>query len=117
MTVRCKLQEQDGYLGNPFICDLALKRLELTPEKLEEVVGRYSRGKRVGQLRGKLIWIKCIKGGWHRDGPSYFDSPTGHVEYPGHTFDYKIVDAWDTTKVLFEMARRTPLQIEAETEA
>ena len=111
MTVRCKAQQHQGYLNNPFIFDLAIRRLEITPEQLEELVGRYTRGQRKGQLRGKLTWAKVIKGGWHTDGPSYHDSPTGHVEYPGHTFDYKIVDAWDETKVLFEMARRDSIPV------
>jgi len=80
-----------GYLNEPFILDLACQKLDLSQEEITEAVGVYSRGKRKGQLRGNLMWLKVENGGWLKDGPGYMN---GHVVRPGTTFDYKIVDAW-----------------------
>lgn len=38
--------------------------LGLTPEIVEAIVGRYSRGKNKGQLRGIVEWTRCTHGGW-----------------------------------------------------
>jgi hypothetical protein len=80
-----------GYVNEPFIFELALRKLDLTFGMLEAIVGRYSKGKRKGQLRGKLIWEKCTVGGWVKDGPGYHN---GHVCKPNTTFNYKLVDAF-----------------------
>jgi hypothetical protein len=50
---------------------------------LFETLPRYSRGPRKGLLRGYVHWVKCERGGWYRTGPSYYDTPTGHVMRPG----------------------------------
>lgn len=62
------LQKQ-AWLSDSFGVELALKKLNLTNEKLESIVGRYTRGQRKGQLRGQLVWFKVEAGGWvHRIG-------------------------------------------------
>lgn len=33
-------------------------------EQIKEWVGTYSKGKNEGKLKGKLVWLKCVKGGW-----------------------------------------------------
>ena len=57
------LQKQ-AWLSDSFGVELALKKLNLTNEKLESIVGRYTRGQRKGQLKGKLVWFKVEAGGW-----------------------------------------------------
>ena len=57
------LQKQ-AWLSDSFGVELALKKLNLTNEELESIVGRYTRGQRKGQLKGKLVWFKVEAGGW-----------------------------------------------------
>lgn len=83
------IENRDGWLSDDFIKDLAIRKLEITEEKLEAICGRYSRGKRVGKIRHRLIWKKVVKGGWVKDGPGHMN---GHVIKPGKTFDFKIID-------------------------
>jgi hypothetical protein len=40
--------------------------LGLDNDMIEAIVGRYLRGKRVGQLRGAISWLRCNHGGWVR---------------------------------------------------
>lgn len=86
MTVqRMRYEEKAGYLaGNQFILDLACRKLDLSLEQLETIVGRYSRGQRKGELRGCLKWWKVTEGGWnHR---------VGVVKNVGATLGYRIED-------------------------
>lgn len=75
------LQKQ-AWLSDSFGIELALKKLNLTNEKLESIVGRYTRGQRKGQLKGKLVWFKVEAGGWVH----------GIGVIPPCSFGYAIVD-------------------------
>lgn len=44
--------------------ELAQRWLGLTPEQIEARVGRFTRGKRKGKLRGWIVFRSCIQGGW-----------------------------------------------------
>lgn len=90
MTVRARFENRSCYLSNDFGAALACRKLNISEDELEEIVGRYSRGKRKGKLRGLLVWRKCVSGGWVRTGGAY----EGYVESPRKTMDYKILDAW-----------------------
>lgn len=52
------------YLSNEFAVELAIKWFKKTEDELEEIFGRYTKGKRKGLLRGALTWKKCSKAGW-----------------------------------------------------
>jgi len=97
-SYKAVLMHKNGYLSDDFIAKLACKRLNLLPEELEKLVGRYSKGKRKGLLKGMLTWNKCLRGGWVKTG-SYDDDMmrgTGYVAKPGHTYNYRIVDAFSS---------------------
>ena len=90
------LQKQ-AWLSDSFGVELALKKLNLTNEKLESIVGRYTRGQRKGQLRGQLVWFKVEAGGWVHGigviGPCSFGYAI--ADYNG-AFLYPKVDFPDT---------------------
>lgn len=96
-----QLRYLSAFLNTDFGLQLACRKLGKTPEEIEAVVGRYTRGKRKGQLRGKLTWAKVEQGGWVRQG--YYDHDARQANgwvcrAVGLTFNYAIVDAWDDTK-------------------
>lgn len=93
---RAIFQNKFAYLSGGFGRDLAMKKLDCSEEELEEIVGRYVKGKRKGCLKGKIIWTKCIKGGWVKTGPYDHEAgrATGYVASPGRCGDFAIVDAW-----------------------
>lgn len=65
MTVQTlKVKEYQSYLNTEFGLKLAMQKLELSSSAIEQIVGRYSKGKRQGELRGKLVWYKIEEGGW-----------------------------------------------------
>lgn len=65
-TPKCKITVRDAYISTEFGEQLAMKYFPNT----EEVVGRYSKGKRKGQLRGRVCWAKVYEGqgGWNYEG-------------------------------------------------
>jgi len=96
----CSISLMHGYLNTEFILALACRKLNLTPEQIEEKLGRYTKGKRKGELRGKLAWFKCTRGGWLKYSREYMD---GTVIKPGQTWGYKVVDAWsDEIKIGYD---------------
>jgi len=54
--------EKQAYLSTDFGEKLAktYKVYDLAEEKL----GRFTRGKRKGKIRGSIEWLKCERGGW-----------------------------------------------------
>lgn len=76
-----------AYLNTTFGRELAQLWLGLDNDMIEAIVGRYSRGKRKGQLRGAIAWSKVTRGGWTWQNG-------GHVKLPGTISDVRIVDAW-----------------------
>lgn len=76
--------ENYAYLNTDFGLNLALKKFDITLEQLESIVGRYKKGSRVGQLKGKLVWRKLTAGGWYKSIKC--------VVPPGVTYGYRIVE-------------------------
>lgn len=85
-----------AYLSEDFGKELAMRKFDLTEEMLEVIVGRYVRGKRKGCLKGKIIWTKCITGGWVKTGPYDFEigQAQGYVQSKGKCQDFQLVDSW-----------------------
>lgn len=92
-----------AYLSEDFGRDLALKKFDLCEEQLEKIVGRYTRGKRKGKLRGKIVWTKCVKGGWVKTGPYDFDADraNGYVASKGKCDNFLLVDAWTGEPIIW----------------
>lgn len=109
MTHRASVDLKSAYLSNEFGRDYAMRVFELTEAELEAIVGRYTRGKRKGLLRGLLTWKHCIRGGWYVTGHGDWDGRTsGHVVKPGLRWDHEIVDPYKSgpngnPKVLWSM--------------
>ena len=89
-------QRNQAYLNTRFGLELAHARLGLNNDIIEAFVGRYSRGKRKGQLRGAIAWEKVVRGGWSSKGYGY-----GGVKYPGTISNVRLSDAW-TGEVIYE---------------
>jgi len=53
-----------AYLNTDRGLSIACKAFDKTPEEIEAIVGRYSRGKRKGLLRGSIQWRRILRGGW-----------------------------------------------------
>lgn len=95
MTTYASIKTQGAYLNSDFGLKLALRKFNITEEDLETLVGRYVKGKRKGQLRGKISWQKVKSGGWVSLGPrSDGGYANGFVALPNRSFGYRIVDAW-----------------------
>lgn len=77
----CQTEFKTASLATDFGRGLAQLWFGLNNDILESLVGRYSRGKRKGQLRGEITWKKCVRGGWNGEG----------VTLPGHVSERKIV--------------------------
>ena len=61
------IAENYAYLNTEFGLNLAMRRLGLTEQQIERIVGgRYKKGKYTGQLKGKLVWKKVVAGGWYK---------------------------------------------------
>lgn len=94
LTQRCNFEIRQAYLNTDFGLELAVRRLGKTKEEIETLVGRYVKGKRKGELRGVLEWIKVTEGGWVKTGPYDWESMQGRgfvVTAIGATFGYRIV--------------------------
>jgi len=88
-TNYAEFSRNEAYLNQRFGLEMAHLLLGLNNEIIEAIAGRYSRGKRKGQLRGAITWERCIKGGWYRTGYEGC-----HVEYPGKIRNVAIIDAF-----------------------
>lgn len=53
-----------AYLNTDRGLAIACKAFSKTEAEIEAIVGRYSRGKRKGLLRGAIQWRKILRGGW-----------------------------------------------------
>lgn len=60
-------EQKMSFLYNDFALNLAKAWFDLAEESLEEMFGRYTKGKRKGKLRGAIKWKKISKPGWFRD--------------------------------------------------
>jgi hypothetical protein len=110
MSYRCEISGNHyAYLSSDFGCDLAMKHFNLTLEQLEEKVGRYTKGKHKGELKGKLTWDKIEKGGWYKTGKYDEDAQQAHG-FPTHIqcYNFEIVDSW-TGELIINDGRAIPL--------
>lgn len=107
---RARFIPMSGFISNDFIAALACRKLGITLDQLEAIVGRNSKGKHKGQLKGRLEWEKCIEGGWSWDITRDDTTATmkisnggnqGYIIKPNTTRRYKLTETW-TGKVLLE---------------
>ena len=84
MTHYAVIERKSAPLASDFARDFMTRRWgETFTAALYDRMPRYQRGKHKGEIKGRLFWDKCTKGGWKRTGPSYHGSPNGHVVTPG----------------------------------
>lgn len=104
MTQYARVEDKAADLSSDFGRDYAMKTFALSLEDLEKLVGRYTRGARKGQLRGRLVWGVVTAGGWvKRFGGG------GFVVRPGLRYGHAIVDSWNGKVFLGVDPQRTPL--------
>ena len=84
-------QRYEAYLNTNWGLEQAQLLTGLNNDMIEAFVGRYSRGKRKGQLRGAITWTKVVRGGWSLSGGR------GHVKLPGRISEVHLIDAWTKT--------------------
>lgn len=103
MFNRCQYVTNSAMLATDFGLRLAMTKLAMTEKDLENLVGRYTRGKYKGKLRGSLTWNKTIKAGWVKLGPYDWEAcqADGFVcRLVNFTFNYSINDSW-TGELIF----------------
>jgi hypothetical protein len=88
MTQRARYELKQASLANDFGRDYALRTFNLTLDQIESLVGRYTKGKRKGELRGAIVWGVVTVGGWVREPHG------GFVVRPGLRYGHGIVDSW-----------------------
>ena len=78
MTNYASIRERVAYLNSDFGESFAARHF--TIKQLEQL-GRFSRGKNKGRLRGAIRWSKVDKGGWVRlaDGSGYIENRVNKV--------------------------------------
>ena len=106
--------ENFAYLNTEFGINLAIKRLGLTAEQIESIVGRYKKGKYAGQLKGKLVWCKVIAGGWKKEfkcvippNVTYayrISGWNGEILFPEYVNDLDIID-WKNSSLYDELTK------------
>lgn len=84
MTHYATIETKSAPLSSDFARDFMARRWgDDFTAAVYEAMPRYQRGPRKGEIKGRLFWTKCTRGGWKRTGPSYHGSPQGHVVTPG----------------------------------
>lgn len=73
MTYYARTETRSSWLSQEFGESYARR---IFGDNLVDAMPRYVRGKREGQLKGKIEWIKVVRGGWVREGRD----GQGHVE-------------------------------------
>jgi hypothetical protein len=96
MSYKAQWEEKTAPLFGDFGRDYAMRHFGLTLEQLEALVGRYTKGKYKGQLRGQIVWHVVTRGGWVKTGAYDFDAMQGNgfVCKPGLRFGHAIQDRW-----------------------
>ena len=79
---------RSAFLSRPFGKDYAMRVFDLSEDQLESIVGRYTKGKRKGELRGILEWYHAEKGGWYKTEPGYM---RGGVVKKNARFGHRII--------------------------
>lgn len=81
-----KFSEHTSTIASDFGLALAIRK-GFTESQIETVLGRYTRGKNKGKLRGYLVWYRIDSAGWCRLLGNGFVFP-----YTKGTFGYHIVN-------------------------
>lgn len=97
----CSTTWHQAYLSEEFGKNYAMKLTGMTEEELEKIVGRNSKGKRKGLLKGMIKWEKVIVGGWYRVG---YGERNGFVAVPNQIINLEIVDYWKQGDPLFKLS-------------
>jgi hypothetical protein len=77
----CQTEFRSASLATALGRELAQAWFGFDNDILAALVGRYSRGKNKGKLRGEVTWKRCVRGGWNGQG----------VTLPGAIFERAIV--------------------------
>ena len=87
------IKYRDAWLSTDFGRDYAMKIFNLAESDLEKLVGRYTKGKRKGLLKGKIVWSHAVKGGWVKTGRYDCDMmrASGFVVRPNKRFGHQII--------------------------
>lgn len=99
-SVYCRTIMHESWLSTEFGHDFALRITGMTEEQLEQLVGRNSKGKRKGLLKGQIRWEKVLIGGWRRLG---YGEGNGYVVAPNTIVYVEIDDPWGDKHPLFKM--------------
>lgn len=89
MTTRAHFERKQASLSGEFGQGYAQRHFNLTLDQLEQMVGRYTRGARKGQLRGLLVWHVVTRGGWVSELGG-----GGFVTTPGLRYGHAIIDGF-----------------------
>lgn len=104
-----EIRSHSAWLSQDFGRDYAMRIFDLTEEELEEKVGRFVRGKRKGELKGKIIWQHATRGGWVKTGSYNQDQMrgSGYVVKPGKRWGHSVVlSVWgEPDQILLEKGR------------
>lgn len=90
------IANHSAWLNTEFGLNLACKKLGMTPEQVEALVGRATKGKRVGELRGQLVWYAVTSPGWVKMGRYDHEAMQGNgfVQRMKVSYGYAIVNPW-----------------------
>lgn len=61
---------REASLDSDFGLNLAIKKLAVTQSDIDNLLGRYTKGKHKGKFKGCLVWDKTEVGGWDRSTQS-----------------------------------------------
>lgn len=91
---QARFADMSSSLASEFGLALAIRKLGTSVEELEAVLGRYTRGKNKGNLRGYIKWFKIESAGWCRLGDSrgfVFPVKSGSFGYYITNYDGDII--------------------------
>jgi len=63
-------EQKRAFFSGQFAIDMAQKWFGLSEKDLEEMLGRNTKGKNKGKIRGYISWYKVTSFGWVRTGPT-----------------------------------------------
>ena len=87
-------KERGAYCASEFGEKLLEKWGILTTAEVR--LGRYVRGKRKGQIRGRIEWVSCTYGGWDWGSKGGGVKSKGVKHFRLETYDGEIVYSWHT---------------------
>lgn len=61
---KCRFETRVVAMSDRDGLEIAARWFDLTPEQVEAQCGRFARGQHKGNLRGWIVYRKCVEGGW-----------------------------------------------------